>query len=347
VDAVPSTDGIAQVDLTAAALRGTPQQRQALWAQLSTTLGQLPGISGIRLTAAGSPFVVPGVDGRSAGVDLGYSDDVRVSSEPLVLTFGRTQRVDTGSGELVPVAPSSAAGAMSGAGLRSISAGPGGTPLVGLGAAGRGLLRLTGSGRRELLLTGARLRDPAVDSTGRVWTADGQQPGRLLVADTGTPAAGSERPAPATLSPGWLRGRVVEAVEVSRDGARVAVVSSRGADRRVDVAGVVRDGDGHPLRLSGEALPVARSLDDVRDVAWADSGTLVLLARRGTGSVRPYSASVGGIATELPDVGGAVSITAGDGLRAVYVTTAAGEVLARSGSGWRLLGQGRGVTVPG
>jgi hypothetical protein len=136
-------------------------------------------------------------------------------------------------------------------------------------------------------------------------------------------------------------------VDVSRDGARVAVDSSRGGDRRVDVAGVVRDQGGAPVRLSGEALPVARSLDEVRDVAWADRGTLVLLARRGTGALRPYSASVGGTATALPYVPGVVSIAAGDGLRAVYVTTASGELLARSGSGWRPLGPGRAVTVPG
>jgi hypothetical protein len=92
---------------------------------------------------------------------------------------------------------------------------------------------------------------------------------------------------------------------------------------------------------------VADSLDDVRDVAWADRGSLVVLGRVGTGPVRPYSVSVGGTATALPDVDGAVSVAVGDGLRAVYVTTASGQVLARSGSGWRLLGAGRGVTVPG
>ena len=117
--------------------------------------------------------------------------------------------------------------------------------------------------------------------------------------------------------------------------------------RRVDVAGVVRDRSGRPLRLSSTSLAVAQSLDDVRDVAWADRGTLVVLARRGTGPLRPFSASVGGVATALPEVRGAVSVAAGDGLRAVYLTTGSGQVLARSGSGWRVLGTGSAVTVPG
>jgi hypothetical protein len=355
VDAVPSTDGVAQVDLTSAVLRGTPDQRRALWAELATTLGQLPGVSGVRITVAGRPFVVPGVTASSAGTDLGFTDDVRVAGEPLILTSGRLQRVDPGSGNAVPAAGTSVAGSASGAGLRSLSAGPRGTPLVGVDGAGTAVLRLTVEGRRDLVLTGTQLRDPVVDPRERIWTADGAVPGRLLVVDgsaapggaSGSAAGAADRAGLVELTPAWLQGRSVEALDVSRDGARVAVVSSRGGERRLDVAGVVRNESGRPTRLSGTALAVARSLDDVRDVAWADRGTLVLLARSGNGPIRPYSASVGGTATALPDVDGAVSVAAGDGLRAVYVTTAAGQVLARSGSGWRFLGPGRGVTVPG
>jgi hypothetical protein len=299
-------------------------------------------VSGVRLTAAGSPFVVPGVGSPPGGTDLGYSDDVRVAGEPLVLTGGRLQRMAAGSGELAPITGGSPAGAASGAGLRTVSAGLGGTPLVAVDAAGGALLRLGTGGRRDLLLSAAQLVDPVVDPTERVWTADRSVPGRLVVVDVaadGAPSSG--------LLPTWLHARTVEAVDLSRDGTRVAVVSSQGGRRRVDVAGVVRDRAGRPLRLSSTSLPVAQSLDDVRDVAWADRGTLVVLARRGTGALRPYSASVGGVATALPDVRGAVSVAAGDGLRAVYLTTASGQVLARSGSGWRLLGAGSAVTVPG
>jgi hypothetical protein len=342
VNAVPSTDGTAQVDLTGTVLQAAPEQRRALWAQLSSTLGQLPGVSGVRLTAAGSPFVVPGLGPSPADSDLGFSDDVRVAGEPLVLTGGGLQRMDSGSGELAPVSGSTPAGSASGAGLRSVSAGPGGSPLVAVDLAGRALLRLTPAGRRERVLSGTGLLDPVVDPTGRVWTADRTVPGRLLVVDIGAPGSPSSE-----LAPAWLSGRSLQAIDVSRDGARVAVVSSQGGRRRVDVAGVVRDRTGRPLRLSSTALRVAQSLDDVRDVAWADRGTLVVLARRGTGALRPYSASVGGVATALPDVRGAVSVAAGDGLRAVYLTTGSGQVLARSGSGWRVLGAGNAVTVPG
>jgi hypothetical protein len=41
-----------------------------------------------------------------------------------------------------------------------------------------------------------------------------------------------------------------------------------------------------------------------------------------------------------------VGVAVGDGLRAVYLTTAAGLVLVRSGNGWQTVGAGQAVTVP-
>ena len=55
---------------------------------------------------------------------------------------------------------------------------------------------------------------------------------------------------------------------------------------------------------------------------------------------------VGGPATALAAAPDAVAVAAGDGLRAVYLTTDRGTVLARSGTGWATVGVGRSVSVP-
>ncbi|WP_460447773.1 LpqB family beta-propeller domain-containing protein, partial [Angustibacter aerolatus] len=339
VDAVPVTDGVAQVDLTAEVLTASPQQRQQLWAQLVSTLGQLPGVVDVRLTSGGTPVSVPGVEpGVSASTTLGFLDDVRVTGEPLALVGDRFERVDTGSGQLTP--GGTASSLPSAAGLAQVGAGPGAAPLVGLSEDGTRLLRLRGQ-ERDRLVSGASLLPPSVDAEGVVWTADQTRPGGVVVTSG---VAGDGRVD--RLSPAWLAGRVVRAIDLSRAGDRIAVVSSApDGSRRLDVAGIVRTPDRRPVRLT-DALQQGRSLTDVRDVAWADRSDLVVLAKAPGGVLRPFQVAVGGLTTAMPLVTSPRAVAAGDGMRAVYVVDGAGQLLTRSGSGWRVLGQARSVTVP-
>jgi hypothetical protein len=159
---------------------------------------------------------------------------------------------------------------------------------------------------------------------------------------------------PAAISPGarrvievpWLMGRTVRALDVSRDGARIAIVSTaRDGSVRLDVGGIVRDATGQPTRLATN-LVVGRNLRRPTDVAWGDRTSLVVLAQDAKGVVTPYEVVVGGTVTALAPAPQVLHVTVGDGLRAVYLTTSAGTVLVRSGDGWRTVGQGRGVTVP-
>lgn len=342
VDAVPTTGGVAQVDLSAQALTATPAMRQMLWAQLTATLRRLPSVAEVQLTVGGAPFRVPGVTSASVYGDTGFRDDVRVTGEPVVLSGDRLVGIDAVSGKLNA---SRATDLSPGVRLRSLAVGAGGSLVVGVETSGRRLVRTQTGGRPTVLLTGSDLVDPVIDVTGAVWSADVAQPGRLRVV-VGT-AVRDVAPRASTLTPDWLAGRAVQAVDVSRDGARVLVVSrGPGGDRRVDVAGVRRGTGGQPLALAA-SLEVARSLRRVIDAAWADRTDLVVLAR-GAGDVatRPYDVVVGGPATALAAAPDAVAVAAGDGLRAVYLTTDRGTVLARSGTGWATVGVGRSVSVP-
>lgn len=342
VDAVPTTDGVAQVDLSSQALSATPTMRQMMWAQLASTLRRLPTVADLQLTAAGAPFKVPGVTGTSVYGDFGFRDDVRVTGEPVILTGDRLAWVDPVSGLLSGAGPR----LPSGEGLRAVSVGAQATVVVGVDGAGRRALRLR-PGSRTVLLTGTSWVRPVIDSTGALWEADTAQPGRLFVLGSAALHAPGPTGAAVQLAPTWLARRTVRSVDVSRDGSRVVVVST-GADGvgRADVAGIVRRPDGEPAALAAP-LEVARSLREVDDAVWADRTALVVLGRRPTDPVATaYEVVVGGASSALPPVKGAVSVAAGDGLRAVYVVTSSGEVLGRSGVGWAKVGPGRSVSVP-
>ena len=348
VDAVPTTDGVAQVDLSARALTASSPMRRMMWAQLTSTLRRLPSVSRLQLTATGAPFDVPGITSTSVYADTEFRDDVRVTGAPVVLSGQRLARVDP----VRDVLAAETAQLPAGQGLRSVSVGPGASVVVAVDVTGRRLIRLRPGRQRVVLLTGGNLLDPVVDASGALWSGDLTQPGRLKVVSAGVVSAdGAATPGPPAgvtiIDPDWLARRVLYSVDVSRDGSRVVVVSSN-ADgaHRVDVAGIVRGSRGQPVALAAP-LEVARSLTQVTDAAWADRTALVVLGR----GVRdraptPYEVVVGGAATALSPVKGALTVAAGDGLRAVYVTTAAGVVLGRSGTGWATVGPGRSVSVP-
>ncbi len=339
VDAVPTTGGVARVDLTARALEASPEMRQMMWAQLTSTLRRLPAVVSVELTVAGTPFDVPGVSDTSVYAETAYRDDVRVGGAAMVLSGDRLLRVQPGTGKLAAEGLTLPGGGDVG----SVAVGPDASPVVGVDRSGRRLLRLLPRGSAPLL-TGRSLVAPVVDADGAVWTADSAVPGRVRVLAPAQVAAG--RGDAATLQPSWLTGRTVVALDVSRDGARLAVVSADPAGRRrLDVAAVQRQAQ-VPVAL-GSPLQVGQALTDLRDVAWAQSGTLVALGR-GVGSrgVQAAEVLVGGPTSALPPVTSPVSIAAGDGVRALYVVTTAGTVLSRSGSGWAPVGAGRSVSVP-
>ncbi len=346
VDAVPTADGTAQIDLSSSALAASPEQRQQLWAQLTTTLRQLPNVSAISLTAEGAAYPVAGLPDRGSGADLGYTDDVRVEGPVLVASEGRLRQVDVGTGALTEP-PAGRFTDLDVSGLRAVTAGPEAELLVGVDVTGHRLVTVAAATPRAVLLSGADLTNPVIDPNGWAWTADRQRAGEVaVVASTSSAAAaagtGSE---PRTLRPAWLAGRRVQSLDVSRDGARLAVVSwSADGSTRLDVAGILRDRSGRPTGLA-PARGTARSLTEIRDVSWADRTNLAVLAGP-VGHVLPYQVEVGGLVSALPPVPDAQTVSAGDGLRAVYLVTSGGRVLVRTGNGWRTVGPGTSVTIP-
>jgi hypothetical protein len=346
VDAVPTSDGTAQIDLSSSALAASPEQRQQLWAQLTASLRQLPTVSGISLTADGAAYPVAGLPDKGSAGDLGYAEDVRVAGPVVVLSEGRLRQVDPGTGALAG-APAGRYAGIDVGGLRAVAAGIDDDLLLGIDSGGRRLLALAAQQPATTLYAGADLTNPVIDVHGWAWTADRARAGALAVvaSTSSTAASAGQTSAARLLRPGWLSGRRVLALDVSRDGSRLAVVSATsGGPSRLDVAGIVRDSTGRPTSLA-PPRSAAHSLPSVRDVSWADRTNLAVLAGQ-PGAAQPYQVEVGGLVGALPPVQDPVTISAGDGLRAVYVVTGSGRVLVRTGNGWRPLGPGTSVTIP-
>lgn len=152
----------------------------------------------------------------------------------------------------------------------------------------------------------------------------------------------------------WLDGRSVVSIQVSRDGARIAVVSSDGTgtagQTRIDVAGIVRGDTDIPVRLS-DALVAGAAVVAASQVVWVDESTLAVLAQGQTSGVRTvHLVPLAAHSEALSGVEGAEWIASGRGRRAVYVVTTDGELLNRATTGatWTRVAQDvRLPTFPG
>ena len=133
----------------------------------------------------------------------------------------------------------------------------------------------------------------------------------------------------------WLDGRRVVEARVAADDDRVAVLSTKldGSDTRIDVAGVVRAGDGLPQRLA-EPLRIGASLSRATSITWLDDRTLAALGTLDGKTVQPVVVSVDGDVRGLTAVPKAVSIASTGGERDLWVVSSDGRLHSRAGSQW-------------
>ncbi|MFS0706233.1 LpqB family beta-propeller domain-containing protein [Cellulomonas sp. 179-A 9B4 NHS] len=309
-EAVLVSDGVAEVSLQPA---GAVQDadRGLLLAQLEESLRPL-GIASVRVRAGG---VV--LDGGAADVPLVPGGELEVLAQGRVVTPGAAEPAPVE--DVAPVEGAAPAGLARGAGdLRVALADPG--TLVTVPRAGE---------PREVLASGTAFAAPSVDRHGWVWTARSATAAPLVAVRPGG--------APVDVTGEWLAGRTVQALRVSRDGTRIAVVSSGPDGVILDVAGVVRDEADAPRRL-GTPIRQGARLTPTASVVWVDEVTLAVLAEDEAGTV-PHLVPVSGRSTPLPVVAGAVALAAGRGERTLHVVTAEGDLLRYDGRTW--------VSVPG
>ena len=261
----------ATVDLTAVGRDAAPGL-PALCAQLVWTLHEIdsPRITSVEILVDGEPVDLEGVSSEQTTEDWASVDPdaVPVDGVGHYVTGGSLRTVTAGE----PTPGPAGAGAY---GLTSaaVSADPGTGELsflVGVAAGPQGASLLAGQYGGELarVLDARTLSVPTVAATrSEAWVIrDGTSVVRA-------PAGGPPQAVSVPTLPGLGRAEVLR---LSPDGVRAAMVVDGPGGPKLYVSTVVRSEDGSvALRDLREIAP---TLTQVRDVAWADSGSLLVLA---------------------------------------------------------------------
>jgi Lipoprotein LpqB beta-propeller domain/Sporulation and spore germination len=351
VGSVPTAGDLATIDLTASARQLSSAERTLLWAQLAGSVTQVPGVGAVRVLSGDKLLDLPGqavATGASSG-DLGYSLDAPPSASAVVVS------TSGGQGVLTQLATSggSTAGSTKASlpsfsvPLRSLARSSDGRELAGVDGSGRWLLRIVDGRTTRALSVPGGLAGPSYDFRRWLWTAQsGSGITTRIHAVLGVP--NGREVTDVQLTPAWLEGRTVSAVQISRDGARALVASNGKGGWRLDVTGIQRDAGGRPVALTAP-LRIGLGLADIVDAAWVDSTSVAVLAKQAADPApEPYVVTVGAGVTALPVVAAAVRIAAGAGPDTITLVTAQGDVLARGGAGsWVAVGHGVDVAFPG
>jgi hypothetical protein len=197
------------------------------------------------------------------------------------------------------------------------------------------------------LLTGSSFTTPSWDSRGNLWTVQQQtssSPKQVKIAPTGTAAL------PGPVSAKELANKVIEALKVSRDGTRVAVLAVSTNVSQVFVGAVAKDGT-----AIENFYPVAPSLTAVTDFVWASSTTLDILGSApssdgpGTSSelwsvdIDGWAPSLNVLPVGLPN---ADSVAAAPG-KPLVIGTSSKEVEVYRDNQWSFVGSGTAPHYPG
>lgn len=270
---VEVSDGrLVTVDLTRQVEQLSPRDRQRLSAQVTWTL---QGFSAVRLLVEGRPFEVEAAGELQTVEDWDEYDPAGVADDASLyyLSDRRLRSLDEpppdgdATSGAVPVDEAAVDPAGAQLGVVTRTAGDDEVRVGSLqGALGAPVFRRPdlgslswGSGDRGLWLL-ERGAQP------RVWVL----PGAV--------AAAAARPVQVTVRTPAGAGPL-QRLEVSRDGARIALVLGEGGGRRLHVGRVVPTATG---LVVDDVQPVAPDLADVTDVAWESGTSLAVLARDST-----------------------------------------------------------------
>ena len=270
-----TTDGIVSVALSEQVLELDTRSRQRLSAQLVWTLTQVPGVTGVRLAAGGRPLAVPGADevqdrGTWPGYDpLGAAGD---GSAPLYYLRDRVLRTLSG-----PALPDGELTRPGGLEVDELAVSPVGAALALVTRTAEGDVLRTGPAEGPLVQVLAKrgLRSPTWGSgTQGVWVLEPGPRPLLWRVPPGQPVQAVRYPQPSGAGP-------LTAVQVSRDGARIAMVFGSGPSGRLYVGRIEPAGGGFTVTGADRIAP---DLVAVTDVGWQSGTSLVVLASRAPGA---------------------------------------------------------------
>lgn len=306
--------GTATVSLSDEAMSVTGYQRSLFGAQLEETLTLQSNVQNVEFMVDGAPWEITQSASPSA---YPFSDPqmvVNVNGQPSFYSDG------TATSLTMSQVPED---------VGSLAVGYGENPTV-VGVSGDRLVTLPNNGTAPVtLIEGEDIIDPSIDIYGWVWSGTSNDSDTIMAVTRD----GQQVPLSAT----FLRGGTVESIHVSREGARALVIWSTESRMNMSAVSIIRDGGGNPVGL-GDSLDLSAGIEEPIDAAWIDETTVAVLGTLpGGNNPGVYSVPIGGPVSSITEVASAVSITAGRGERSLVLATENGQILERSGGGWRLL----------
>lgn len=320
--------GIATVDLSDEALSADARDRQLMQVQLTASLGNVANVNRVAISVNGTPL---GID------DLGTSGpqaDPAVDTRALVLRDGEFGFL-TGS-TVAPIEGLSEKVAVLGASAATLTGSQ--DAVAVLGPAGVSVAAASVD-ETVTLDTRVGLVPPSLDPFDYVWTATASVSAELTVYTF----AG----APTTVATGLPPDNEIRSIDVSRDGARVAILAATPTGQRLIVKAIVRDSNqvGLPTALSEPVLDVALPGITAVDATWVDELSVATIGDD-DGESGATLFVVGGERRSLgPLLTGATAIVGSSDERRIRALSAAGTVVSRSGNSW--LDSGVAVTLIG
>jgi hypothetical protein len=316
---VPVVNGVAQVDLKESALTSDQTTLSRMQAQLTDSLASTGQVTSVTLSIAGSALDVTPAPSR----------DTRVDSRTLALTAKGFGFIAAGQVDELP-GVSAAVAALS---PRSVELSDDRTTAAVL--AGNGAVTRVDAAGPAALDQRAGLIAPSIDPFGYIWSVPQTSPSALVAAGTGATRIAISSP--------WGGASRVDALQVSRDGTRIAALVISGGRSVLMVAGVVRDAQGVPKSL-GDAVTLLSFPAGASDAAWLDESTLGVISGSGS-SAQFTTVQIGGVATTADAPPGAVAIAGVNVPTIARVLDSNGTVFIRSGTTWQQ--DSTGVSVLG
>lgn len=352
VDSVGTEDRTAIVQLTSRAIEADPTERRQMWAQMLTTMTQIPHVGAVSLRADGRPLELVGLPRQPTNLaDLGLAVDTVRAAGSVVLRRGATlsiidrNELTSDAGAKPPAVSASNLPAVP-AGWAELAAPTDLSEVAAVSADRRHVRRWrSGSGERVSSELGTALVRPSFDENG-MWVGGRDASGRTRLWHS--LAGGREEGSPRPVEAPWLEGQVLVAARATRDGRRLATVTARGETVRVGISGVQRLPDGTPTSVNAPIV-IGGAVTEATDLAWVDDDTLAVIGRRGPGApLGPVLVGLDGTSREMPPLAGAQSVRSLGGFRGLLVQTKGGEVYLPSGNGWRRVAAGiDGLIIPG
>lgn len=316
VDSVPQTSGVAEVNLNSTTGAADPLMLERFKLQLSKSLATALSISDVRILIEGVERQVPELGARAPIVDP------QVDAAPLVVRSGQFGLLSGASVTAIP----GVSGQVESLSPRAVTLSADRTTAAVLGTSAVYAVR-TGADSPQRIDDRDGVLAPTLDPSGYVWSAASSDQGDLVVA---SPAG-----AVGTIPVAWPGGSQLRQVAMSRDGTRLAALLVVDGKLHVYAAGIARDDNGKPARVSQPVDFGEVSGGKTGALTWFDESTLGVLAVQQNGDSVVTTQPLGGVPSTTTGPGGARDLAAGNAAIDFWVLTSGGSLQSPRGSGWQ------------